>query len=322
MFGASRDLFEVAAQLFERPDFDGDPLWFSVHELAEQHPEWASELLGRYLQGRIEAAMAAGATDPFESGIVPRDTHPAEYIAAASERAPRAFVEQVFPRFIELAEMASQPPLDREDAEERMTSDSIWHLRHFSDVAGELPEQLLHGLEKAIAEVAKEDAAFFRELVDGLKETELESVAYLLFQGFAGNPDALADEAIEFVLADRRRLRVGHSDGYHWGTRRLLEAASPAAGDETIAALEEAVIGYTTFWERTPGAQKARGQPSSLCSAELPPSAAPNVRASGSPSFSASLAPRMPSGRRGSSVDGSARRSATSRPRRCPMTTG
>ncbi|HET7054263.1 MAG TPA: hypothetical protein VFI09_10160 [Solirubrobacterales bacterium] len=258
--GASRDLFEVAVQLFEQPDFEGDPLWFSVHELAEQHPEWASELLGRYLQGRIEAARAAGAADPFESGIVPRDTHPAEYIAAASQRAPRVFVEQIFPRFIELAEMASSPPVDREDAEERMTSDSIWHLRHFSDVDGELPEQLLHGLETAIAEVANEDAAFFSELVRGLKETELESVAYILFQGFAGNPDALADEAIEFVLADRRRLRVGHSDGYHWGTRRLLEAVSPAAGDESIAELEEAVIGYTTFWERTASGQKARGQ--------------------------------------------------------------
>jgi len=258
--GASRDLFEVAAQLFARADFDGDPLWLAVHNLAEQNPEWASELVGCYLQGRIEAAMAAGVADPFESGIVPRDAHLAEYIDTASEGAPRAFVEQVFPRFVELAEMASRPALDREDAEERMTSDSIWRLRHFSDVADELPEQLLYGLETAIAAVAEEDADFFRGLIDDLKATELESVAYVLFQGFVGNPDALADEAIEFVLADRRRLRVGHSDGYHWGTRRLLEAVTPAAGDESIAGLEEALIDYTTFWERTPGGQKARGR--------------------------------------------------------------
>jgi hypothetical protein len=258
--GAGRDLFELTARLIERPDFEDDSLWFAVHGLGEAHPGWASELLGRYLEGRIEAAITSGASDPFEAGIVPRDTHLAEYIEAASKGAPRAFLEHVFPRFARLAELASRPPLDAEDAEERMKADSIWELRHFGDFAGELPEQILHGLETAAAALAEDEPAILLEFVDAHRATDLESVAYVLFQGFAANPEALADPAVQLLLADRRRLRVGHSDGTHWGTRRLLEAVTPAASDENIAALEDAVIGYSTSWERTAGAQKMRGQ--------------------------------------------------------------
>jgi hypothetical protein len=258
--GAGRELFELAARLLERSDFDGDSLWFAVHGLGEGHPEWASELLGRYLEGRVAAAIAAGVTDPFEAGVVPRETHLAEFIDAAAKGAPRAFLEHVFPPFVRLAELAARPESVGEDDEDRLRSDSIWNLRHFSDHGDDLSEQLLHGLETAIAAFGEEDPTGFLELLGGVEKTDLESVVYVLFAGFSAAPEALADRAIEFVLADAGRLRVGHSDDTYWGTRRLLEAVTPAAGAESIAALEEAVVGYASPWERTPDARRWRGK--------------------------------------------------------------
>ncbi len=92
----------------------------------------------------------------------------------------------------------------------------------------------------------------------------MEAISYLLFQGLAGNPSAFADLAIDFLLADQRRLDVGDSDPYdsngqNWATRELLEAITPEASEATFQRLEGALLDHYPPWELSKEGYRQRG---------------------------------------------------------------
>jgi hypothetical protein len=251
--GRDRELFDLFLALLDRGDFDRTGLttsdfWYVAHDLPKQHPDWACELLGHYLANRVKAADAAGVTNPFEIGstIIPGNLHLHDYIVEAAAGAPAAFIDEIWPQMHTLIKRTAQEPRDNE-----LQRDRIWNLRHFSDVYGDLDDHLLLGAERAFSEFARREPDRFATLVKANTESPYESVAYFLFQGLAGNPERFADAAIDFVLPDQRRFRVGYSDGYEWGTRRLIAAVSSHASDAAVARLEEALLNYYTPWERS-----------------------------------------------------------------------
>jgi hypothetical protein len=91
----------------------------------------------------------------------------------------------------------------------------------------------------------------FEELVIQQWRSSSETVAYLIFRGFAANPEHFADRAIEFLLEDSRRLQVGEAEDHHWATRQLLEAVTPQASERVLERLETVLLTYSTPWERS-----------------------------------------------------------------------
>jgi hypothetical protein len=251
--GGDRQLFDLFLEMLDGGEFDRTGLtrqdfWFVAHDLPKKRPEWACELLGHYLSNRLAAADAAGVTNPFESDaeIIPRNLHLQDFADDAAEGAPQAFIEHVWPEMVKIIERTGE-----EFREDELWRDGVWHFRHFSDVYGDLDDHLLLGAERAMAQLARTDPDRFAGVVDAHSDTVFESVTYFLFQGFTGNPEQFADAAIDFLTADRRRLRVGYSSDDHWGTRKLLEAISPQASDDALARLESVLLDYHTSWERS-----------------------------------------------------------------------
>lgn len=256
-----RQLFDLFLEMLDSGEFDRTGLtredfWFVAHDLPKKRPDWACELLGHYLSNRLAAADAADVANPFEADpeIIPRNLHLQDFAVDAATGAPWAFIDNVWPEMVKVIERTGE-----EFGDDELWRDGVWHLRHFSDIYGDFDEHLLVGAEKAMAQLARTDPDRFAVVVEEHRDSVFESVAYFLYQGFAGNPERFADRAIDFLIADRRRLRVGYSSDDHWGTRKLLEAITPHASDDALARLEWVLLDYHTSWERSAMGHKEFG---------------------------------------------------------------
>jgi hypothetical protein len=252
----SRELLDLQLAMIEAGAGGEGRFWFAANGLEESHPGWFCELLGAYLADRLRAAEEAGAANPFarEAGLIPANLHIEEQMHAVAKAAPRTFVEQVWPVVVAMAERA----IAEHQVEGELLRDEIWIHRHFGD-AYDLEDHLLRTTERALGELARQDPERFEALLREQSEAEVETVIALIFSGLAGNPERFAETAIAYLLADPRRLRVGYSDGPQWGTRKLLEAVSPHASEESIARLETALLGFYTSWERSAPGHGERG---------------------------------------------------------------
>lgn len=253
----SRELLDLQLALIESGAGADGRFWFAAHDLAETNPGWYCELLGAYLAERMGAAEEAGLSSPFarEADLIPGSLHIDEQLYAVAKAAPRAFAEHVWPVIVAMLEGAVS---EHQGEEDELLRDEIWVHRHFGD-AYDLDDHLLCATERALAMLAREDPGRFEAILTEQAEAEIETLVAFLFSGLAGNPERFADAAIDYLLADQRRLRVGYSDGYYWGTRKLLEAVTPFASDEALARLEPALLDYYSSWERTAAGHTQHG---------------------------------------------------------------
>jgi hypothetical protein len=261
---SSRALFDLLLNAVKgNAELSRRDFWYLAHELPERQPGWACELLGSYLATRLTAGeLLVDEPGPFRGPqLEPQGLHLREYISTAADGDPGAFLDNAWPTLLEVIERSARP-----DREGGLRQDAIWALRHFSDGPGDLEGDLLDGAERAMAGVAKGEPERFEELLEAHADTPYETVVFLIFEGLAANPERFADRAIDFLLAATDRFRVGHSDGVHWGTRRLLEATSPHCSDAAMQRLEEALLRYYTPWEKS---VQSRGRQFGLAQFEL-----------------------------------------------------
>lgn len=253
----SRELVDLQLALIGAGDGGDGGFWFGVHGLEETHPDWVCELLGAYLTERLAAAEAVGVANPFErrAEIIPQHLHIDEQIRGAAKGAPLAFAEHVWPVIIKMVEGAVARHQGREG---NLLRDEIWVHRHFGGAYG-FDDHLLIAAEEGMDALAGQEPERFEALLNESSESEMEAVAYLLFRGLGAHPSVFADTAIDFLLADRRRLVVGYSDGQNWATRKLLEAITPQASEEALERLEVALLDHYTAWERSKEGYRQRG---------------------------------------------------------------
>jgi hypothetical protein len=244
----SRELFDLFLEEIARDaDLSRRDFWYLAHDLPEKRPEWACELLGTYLRSRLSAGDLIDEQHGHFWGVhlEPRGLHLGEFVQTAAAGAPVAYIEYVWPEIVKIVKRTARPAQDYE-----LRQDAIWNQRHLSSSMDDLEDDLLIGTETAMTELAIQKPSTFVKVAEEFAETDLESIVYFLFQGYAANPD-LADPAIQWVASDRRLFRVGYSNGSHWGTRRLLEAVSGHSSDAALEELEEPLLSYYTSWERS-----------------------------------------------------------------------
>ncbi|MET0602133.1 MAG: hypothetical protein ABW167_09115 [Baekduia sp.] len=232
----------------DRLGVTGQDFWYIAHDLPKSAPAQANELLGHYLQNRLAAAKEAGVGHPFVpgAGLIPGNTHLLEYVTEAAQGSPAAFVQHVWPRMLDIVDGAVR--LSRDG---RLSVDDVWSLRHFGDVYGGLDDHLLLGAEAAFRALARDSPAEFAAVAEAQCLSDSETVVFLLFEGYSAHPTVFADDALDSLTDDPRRLRVGYSDGDEWQTRRLLEAVTPSASVEAIDRLEPTLLSYYTPWEKS-----------------------------------------------------------------------
>lgn len=257
--GAGRRFFELFIRLIDEGLLDeargpvavNSDFWMLIHNLPGQHPDWACEVVGHYMQRHLFLSLADDEPNPFEHYITDSQLDDKIFIESA-QAAPMAFYEQVFPFMIRVIELNKY----EDDAEP--VQDRVWFYRTVGR-SYNIEGALLRAMEIALSELATHQADEFRTIARQLKSSPYETVQFLLVRAYTANGKDFADEAVEYLMDNPKRLRTGYSDNPYWAMRELLDAISPHCSDDRLARLEEIILHYYNDYEKTAGGRQQRG---------------------------------------------------------------
>lgn len=98
----------------------------------------------------------------------------------------------------------------------------------------------IFGLVSALVDVAKTDTQYYDNIVTYLTQSPFRSPQLILAHVFKALVDTHAYHALQFILADRRRLELGEVDDYD--SRNLIQAIYPYLTDEDRSRLEDYIL--------------------------------------------------------------------------------
>jgi hypothetical protein len=247
---ASRPLFDLFLDAIRSGRYDGyeHDLWLSVHNLAEEHPDWAVEVLVAFLVDR------PGALEQNEQGQVntlkSRDYQGTDLARKAAAGAPQQFCALLLPYLLEVMEVTAYER-DREGSQ----PDAHFTFRFpgfETDI--DLDDSLFAGMAAAIRTLVAADPAGMRPTLERLAADLHENAQWLLYQGLIAGGAAYAEWAAELLLEGPHRLLCGDASNGVWTTRQVLEAISPHIRDELFSRLEAELRDLRFSWEgRRPG---------------------------------------------------------------------
>ncbi len=258
---AGRRFFDLFQRLVDNGDLDGvgrfreDDFLGLLYGLPEKRADWACEVIGRYLTRRLKIALDAGDTNPFgEKGGLRYSQLSGPVLIGSAQRAPGAFVTHVLPFLLRVIE------LNGICGGEQPRQDAVWRWRHRDGGHG-VDDHLLRAAEEALRKLAREAPEEFSRIAAPLRQSEYETVQFLLMRAYAANGESFADEAIDYLCEQPRRLGCGYSDvgRSHRVSRDLIEAVAPFCSTERLVKLEAMLLEYYSDWERTAGGHRWRG---------------------------------------------------------------
>jgi hypothetical protein len=101
---------------------------------------------------------------------------------------------------------------------------------------------LMTSVINALVSVARSNSGVFRQIANRIASTEFETNQLLLSHVYRTLPELYAEDAVEFLLADSRRLDLGNDGQYD--TRQIIHAISPFLSPDRQVALEDAIFAY------------------------------------------------------------------------------
>ena len=234
-------------------DYNRD-FWMQIHSLPQQHPNWACEAIGCYLNRHLDLSLAAGQTNPFarDTGTIANSTHSYEVLKESAHCAPEAFVLQVLPFIIRTLELTAE----RQD--DPLWSDLIW-THPFKILAGNIENTLMESMEAAFSTLVLNNSDIVTGVIKQLKSLNFEITQYLLICAYAADGKRFADEAADYLCEQPARLAVSYSRQAHWAARQLLEAVTPFCSNERLAQLERVILDYYPDWEKKAGIHHSHG---------------------------------------------------------------
>jgi len=149
--------------------------------------------------------------------------------------------------------------------------DSVWDYRPYGK-GYHIHDALLSGMEEAISNLVAnhpEDFSILKE--QHLRNSNFETIQFLLIRAYTANGEIFADEAIDYLCEQPVRLKTGYlvSNGNtlaapYWATRQLIEATTPHCTEENLVKLETLIISYYEPLILDSVALKFRGYPQLL----------------------------------------------------------
>lgn len=164
-----------------------------------------------------------------------------EILVATSKAEPDYFIEMLFPWLIRVLALGSRWPNDQPD----FSSDEFdtgWY-----DTIYPVGMTFIRSLIDALAQLAQTEPKVFRRYADHLGMLPYNTPQRLLASVYCLVPEAYADEALQFLLADQRRLSLGEI-GNRYDTRKLIKAIYPYLKDAQRAAFEAVIQSWIFDW--------------------------------------------------------------------------
>ena len=254
----SRKFFELFLKLIDDGTLDDDSsdstFWDDLHSLEDGHADWISEAFSHWLLRRLSITQktASGRGSPNWRGLFDHSDYSSVYISKAATQAPDKFVQYVLPVILKISDAAIVP-----DRNKLPKYDAVWRLFFFDHdtIARAYREAVALALEK----LAESNSDRIVEILADLRSRETYMANFLLLRSYIAGAKYFADDAVSELCNKTWRFECGYSDSRYWTAIQLIEAVTPLCSDENRAKLEEAILGYTTDYERAPGGHKSRG---------------------------------------------------------------
>ena len=178
---------------------------------------------------------------PYRNVLESSNWHDLEVI---SEAAPCEFLESVFPWFVKLVEeiaYGEHPFVVQYRGDSSLATsdrpDREWS-QHYPIVAA---------IKTAIKTVALEDHGWFFSFQKSWETSTLEAVHRMLVVGLRQVVSAFPDEALAYLLGDKRRMAIGTYSDQHWDTKKLIADLVPHLTDNQLGELETAIRNWSHY---------------------------------------------------------------------------
>jgi hypothetical protein len=262
----SDDAVELARTMILRTDEASYFPMMLAANVSENSPAKAARLAATYLNVRLDnlesqsdsppeplpenatnvdvviRARSYSETDPFRKLL--ESSSSLNWLPNAAEKTPAEFLDNIWPWFLRaLTHVLSSPNeiviVYRSDS--CHASDlNLDNLSHFP---------IVRSVEAAIRELAKTDTPAFLSFVKQWEGFDALVIQRLLCRGLIESVDVAPKAALSFLLADPRRLILGHIEDEHADSREMIRALVPRLSDSQVLELEGALL-KSNYYER------------------------------------------------------------------------
>jgi hypothetical protein len=265
----SRAFFELFLRLIDDGTLDdargpiatNSTFWSMLYGLAKARPEWVPEVIAHWLRRRLLLIQERGGddTDVNWRDLFKHDNFGAEHFHDSASKAPEVFVRHVLPVVLEISDAAIY-----KDKVKPPKRDAVWPLLFHKEYES-IDSACLNSLVIALNKLAKEDPDELRETIPELRRRDTFTANFLLLSLYTAGATQFADEAVALICNEPWRFDCGFSDSSYWVATQLIRAVVPVCSAENRLKLEEAILRYSTEYERTRPGRKWAGRASFVC---------------------------------------------------------
>ena len=220
--------------------------WSLLYRFQYYNQSWGCEVVGHYLSRRRQLSLDTGQSNPFDytNGTIANSQFAEDTLEKLAGNAPDAFVREILPFMSAVIEDCASQELGG------LLQDPIWSYRIFGSGYG-VDDALLKSMELALSNLAVQYPEQFRSVIDPLRDSQFETIQYLLVRSLASNGALFANEAVDHLCDNPERFHIGYMSDSHWASRQLIESISPHCSDEKLQELEVLLLEYYPDWERS-----------------------------------------------------------------------
>ncbi len=258
----SRRFFDLFLRLIDDGTLDdardalasNGTFWLMLGQLAEKRLDWIPEVLARWLLRRFSIVQktvdSSGGHDWYN--LFNHDEFGSEHVYDSATKFPDKFTQYVLPVILKIADETvyeGQTPPKR---------DAVWPYL-FNSEYSPIDEACRNAIAVALEKLAESKAESIPKILAELKSCETYMANYLLLRAYTAGAGHFADDAVSELCDKTWRFECGYSDSTYWIAIQLIKAVVPLCSDENRARLEDIILDYVPYYERTPKGYKFRG---------------------------------------------------------------
>lgn len=232
---ANRALFDSLLDALKQGLFDdAEPeMWLAVHDLVDNQPLWAIELLEARFVTHPNALVLNDRGKVTDLEL--REYTASEMVKKASSAEPLAFAAAMIPYLRNAVEATLTEP-----REGKPLRDKHFMLRWPEEDMGErdLDDAILAGCVRALGHLAASSPDEARPFLQDLASDPYDTSQYVLYQALIRGASNFPEWAAELLLEGGPRLDCGYASDADWVARELARAIAPLVSAETHGKLE------------------------------------------------------------------------------------
>ncbi len=230
---------------------------YEIGIVAQAHPEMGIRLLRHILDRAIEEYKSKRQKEIEEQGdlythrfgnTTIRDelrsleiTNLENAFTATSMADPRLFVEEILPWLKKAITLRDIP-----DKNEFSYSWDEFSLGRYG-YSLRIQKSIISNLINALTKLAKSNPDEFRQITERLAESPYITPHQILVHIYHSIPEDYAEDAFQYLLADKRRLNIGDQE---FNTRQVISAIYPFLSKEQQLELESYIISFTPIYKQ------------------------------------------------------------------------